>query len=205
MEGVSSIESFNERRIVCDRYTSIKFVYEYKPLIKSGNDLKLSNLWFTKEELSRWPSESASVARRKIEEFHEKEDSRVIYAKIEDGAKSDAKRELVLMPMSIISRECTSASRKYQVTWTDESIISTLHTSTEMHSWTYRGDEVGIKLIESFDSNANDVIRVYLNSRNRYGKSAFISMCEFGKLDILKLVLNACDGQWALQVDSKAI
>ena len=63
---------------------------------------------------------------------------------------------------------------------------------------------MGKKLIESFDSDADDIVRVYLNSRNKYGKSAFISMCEFGKLDIIKLVLDACDSKWATKVDSKA-
>ncbi len=205
IEGSCSVVSFEQRRIIHDPITSVKCVYEFQPFIKTGKDdkPKSSNLWFTKEEISRWPSFIASALRSMIEAFQASEDSKMIYMQEENGAIRGDKRELRMLPLSIISRECTAASRKYHVSWPDENILTTCHTAAEMFEWTHEGKYVGKDLIERFDSIANDIVRVYLNSRNKYGKSPFISMCEFGKFDIFKLVLDACDGEWATAIDSR--
>ena len=191
------ITKFVERRVVRDRLTSARCVYEYRPEI-NGED---SDLWFTKEEFSRWPTDVASNTRLLVDNFHSMKDREILYGAAADDIDQDT-LSLVSEPVAIISRECTAASKKYHVAWADPSVLMTSHHESEILKWQFNSKPIGKKLISDFDDKADDIVRLYINARNKYGKSAFISMCEFGKIDILKLVMESCAGKWVTVGDS---
>jgi hypothetical protein len=108
--------------------------------------------------------------------------------------KLGSQTELKGKPMGIISRQCKGVT-KYKVAWEDRSIFATWHDEDTITAWNYDGDD-GEKtsyksLIEEFNWQGDNIIRVLLNSRNIYGKSAFISCLEFDRPEILEYLIHA--------------
>jgi ankyrin repeat protein len=79
---------------------------------------------------------------------------------------------------------------EYEVLWTDKELLPTKHTRDEIKkAQTTEPDRNGDALCEEFDAEADESIRHYLNYRNMYGKSPWITTCEFGKLEIATYIL----------------
>lgn len=198
MAGEFVLEGFVSRRVIQNSYGVD--CYEYLPRFKgidimSGGEVVKSIatvqspetttfkycqngtvfdvLWYTNDEVLHWMEDPTS-----IQDMIDKYTNERNYELREAAAAGETGAHV----QAIIGRRNTTTTKEYLVSWMDEMIISTWHTSSSILGWKSIDGE---NIVQAYDEYADQIIRLLFNLRNTYGKSAFMQACEFGKTEIV--------------------
>lgn len=156
-------------------------------------------LWFFASNLEVLYNSKQDSTQR-VQNYSDEEDRKIIYV-------DDSPSRLKCKPQGIISRECRKGATKYKVAWDDESLFATWHDEHTIVGWQHPDTpDIGRDLVNKFNGQGDNLIRIFLNSRNQYGKSPFISTLEFDRPEILQYLINARHtdsnpSPWLLQRD----
>ena len=132
--------------------------------------------WHTATEMRTW-QEDASDIQNTVDKFSTKKLDQMRESAIKGEEKVD----------ELIGRRTVGEREEYLVSWTNIEVVCTWNTRTTISAWTSAN---GKRLVEEYDNKADQLIRLFLNQRNAYGKSGFISACEFGKSEIGKYMAS---------------
>jgi ankyrin repeat protein len=140
---------------------------------------KVPATWYTNEEMLKW-KEDPSPIQVALDKFNTQRSDEIC-----ERAASDKDKAKV---SGLIGRRQTSLSDdEYLVSWDDKDVICSWHRRSTIERWT---SQKGEKMVDDYDAKADQIVRLIFNQRNKYGKSAFISACEFAKADILSFMMS---------------
>ena len=161
--------------------------YEYLPIFDGYNivndkeyvstknpEVKRKATWHTAGEMRTWVDD-ASTIQNLIDKY-----STSMLAEMREQAKNGTEKI-----HAVIGRRTVDDREEYCLSWSNEKVIFTWNTRVTICQWAAANGE---KLVNDYDNVADQIIRLFLNQRNKYGKSAYISACEFGKTEIAELM-----------------
>ncbi len=164
------------------------------PLLKLSVDSKLLRLLRSKTD---------SVNLGALKDQKDQDDT-WYHAWYHTSANNEAAKAGKLEIERILQRRCVNGNENtYEISWRNTQTEGggvkerkpTWHSNTEIYRWIAKAESpVNTKdpstICNEYDIRADNVIRHYLNCRNKYSKSAFLNAVEFSKTEIMQQFLD---------------